>query len=330
MSTAETMHDQDQDRIDLEAAEWLAKRSAGFSPAELAQFGQWRERDIRHAHCFDAMARTWSDVASLSHLAGLAAAPVSPTSGPRPTLRFRPWHGVAALAACAALLSVGLLPSIRSFPVSHETRIAEIRPLTLPDGTRVTLGARSRLVVDFSLTERRVELVEGQAFFDIAPEAARPFRVIAGQAIIRDIGTKFDVIRSPGSLRVAVLEGSVEVREAGARSGSVLHAGHRFEATQRIVSARARYPNVQPVKDVAPGGWREGRLAYENDRLGDVVADLNRYHAPGLRIADDAADIRVTASFRTDEIPSFLQTLESVLPVKIAADTGNAFIVRAR
>jgi transmembrane sensor len=330
VSAREILRWDDQDRIDHDAADWLARRSESLTPEEAAEYEAWRASDPRHARIYDAMAKTWHDTASLKQLAGLAPLDSGPSRPARAPTRFRPWHGAAAFATAAALVTVALLPTAPVDSATHQTRVAEVRQLTLPDGTLVTLGARSRILVDFSSRQRRVELTEGQAFFDVAQEAARPFLVVAGQASIRDIGTKFDVTRTAGSLRVSVLEGSVEVRDAGGEHASVLHAGQRFESIRRVTTARTAAPNVQPVKDAAPGGWREGRLAYEDGRLADVVEDLNRYYAAGVRIVDDAGEVRVTASFRTDEIPSFLQTLESALPVTVAQDGTGAFTLRTR
>src|SRR3546814_10947178 len=71
---------------------------------------------------------------------------------------------------------------------------------------------------------------------------------------------------------------------------------------------------VIPIETAAPGEWPQGRLEYETSRLADLVADVNRYYAPGVELDESARDVRVTASFRAAEIPVFLNTLAAEFP----------------
>ena len=333
------MIDIDQGRIDLESADWLARRSEGCSPDESTAFGEWRKSDPRHARTFDAMVRTREDTATLRHLAGLAQ--IESKSKSLPTTRIRRLPRVAVVIAVTAIIvSLPLLNSAVMESAGHETGVAEVRNLTLDDGTIITLGAKSKIVVDFSPGQRRVDLTAGQAFFDVAHESGRPFVVWVRDTSIRDIGTKFDVTRAPDSVRVSVLEGLVEVRGTGAEQmdgnpvlegrANIVQAGQRFESIQSASAAAVIPTVVQQVRETPTGAWRQGRLIYEDGRLADVVADLDRYYAPGVSISEDARELRVTASFRTDEIPSLLHTLEAALPVSVVQDARGAFRLRAR
>jgi transmembrane sensor len=87
----------------------------------------------------------------------------------------------------------------------------------------VDLNARSKLRVEFSKNERRVELLDGQALFQVAKDKNRPFIVASGEATVRAVGTQFDVYRKDSGTTVTVLEGRVAVYStayAASNSGS--------------------------------------------------------------------------------------------------------------
>ncbi len=318
--------------IDREASGWLARRRlTRLSVSEEEAFGAWSAADPRHAETYEAMSLTLEDVSALRGLAELEPLEDAPRAG------RRAWTaGIGAVAA--ALVAVVALPSLLSKPdIEASTLVAEIRPITLPDGTHVTLGAKSEIKVRFGDGERRVELTRGDAFFDIAANDARPFVVDAGGTLIRDIGTKFDVRRRAGKVEVGVLEGIVEVEPDGLLPTT--HAVRRIEAGQRV---RARETGFGPIVasvdvgrvETAPaptGAWREGQLAYDDTALTDVVADLNRYYRPGVKLASaDIGKTRLAASFKVDEIDKFLTELPSVAAVKVVREDDGAVTIVAR
>jgi transmembrane sensor len=332
----------DQARIDAEAADWLVRHGDGsLTQEERSAFDAWAASDPRRSRTFAAMSRTWRDAGDLKHLAHLAEAePLGRASQALRaiTARLSVPRSIALAAAAAAVLAVvGSLVS--AFLEGHETGVGQTRVLSLSDGSTVVLGARSRVVVKFTDRERLVRLTAGEALFEVTHNPARPFVVDAGDTVIRDVGTRFDVNRAGASVRVAVLEGEVEVRERSAPTARLikavqfLRAGDGLEAIAGQAEDSIVQPVgfiVRPVEPVAVTAWRDGRLVYENARLADVVADVNRYYAPGVTLDSTSADLRVTASFRTNEIPAFLNTLDSALPVKIQRGDGGHFDVSRR
>jgi transmembrane sensor len=102
----------------------------------------------------------------------------------------------------------------------YTTDTAEQRTVTLEDGSRIELNARSRLRVTYSKTVRTVELYDGQALFQVAKDASRPFLVKSGEATVRAVGTQFDVYRKDDHTTVTVLEGRVAVYAPELREGA--------------------------------------------------------------------------------------------------------------
>jgi transmembrane sensor len=330
-----------QARIDAEAADWLVRQGEGpLRPEDRAAFERWSASDPRRARAFAAMSRTWREVSELKHLGHLVEA--EPPGWVRKALRaivprtFTLQSAALAIAGIAVLATTGSL--MAEFLQRHETGVGQTRVLRLSDGSTVVLGARSRVIVKFTERERLVRLTAGEALFEVKHNAALPFVVDAGDTVIRDVGTRFDVNRTSASVRVAVLEGEVEVHELSVPAAhllkmtQLLRAGDSLETIGGHVEGQPQPGGVvvRPIEPVVSTAWREGRLVYQNVRLADVIADVNRYYAPGVTLDPASADLRVTASFRTDQIPAFLDTLDSALPVKIDRQGGGRFGVSPR
>jgi transmembrane sensor len=331
----------DQARIDAEAADWLVRQGeGGLRPEDRVAFERWSASDPRRARTFAAMSRTWREASELKHLAQLVG-PRSPGWLRRALRAIVPRTFTLQIAALT-VAGVGILAFTGSLMVEflqrHETGVGQTRVLALSDGSTVVLGARSQVIVRFTERERLVTLTAGEALFEVKHNAGRPFVVDAGNTVIRDVGTRFDVNRTGGSVRVAVLEGEVEVHELGVPAAHLLkitrflRAGDSLEAIggQGKGESQADSMAVRPIEPVAATAWREGRLVYQNVRLADVIADVNRYYAPGVTLDPASADLRVTASFRTNQIPAFLNTLDSALPVRIERQGGGRFEVSRR
>jgi transmembrane sensor len=150
----------------------------------------------------------------------------------------------AAAAACAFLVTVAgaMWWNFGRFPL-YATDVGERRSLTLADGSTVDLNARSSIRVEFSKKERRVELVDGQALFQVAKDRQRPFRpfiVRSGDATVRAVGTQFDVNRQFSGVTITVLEGRVAVYSSA-------HEAADSGATTAEVSTDTAQPAAKPA-----------------------------------------------------------------------------------
>lgn len=338
--TGQHVLDPHRDRIDEEASNWVVLASEReLTRIEQAELDAWRAADPRHESAWHDFNRTWSEVPDLRHLGDLV--PLRPkVSAEQDASAPRRWHrkafwGAAAAALVAAVAIPAFLPPTGPEAREFATQVAQSRLITLPDGTQVTLGPRSSLKVKFVDGERRVALTVGEAFFEVVHDAGRPFLVEAGGSQVRVLGTKFDVNYSDQSLRVAVLQGLVEVRDwplAGKSEpkARLLRAGQRTEILLPVPNALGTAS--RPVSAIttlpaqSPGAWREGRLVYQNARLADLVADVNRYYAPGVSLGDPAiGNLRVTASFKASEIPAFLSAVGGVVAVRAEEGPNGSF-----
>jgi transmembrane sensor len=329
-----------RETVDSEASQWLARLRLGLmSKADEASFETWRAAERRHSASFDRMSKTLAEISSLTALGQME--PLNETVMPMVRSFRRAWPLAASVAIAASIL-LGIVAVPRLLDrlwLGQTTGVAEIRTISLPDGSVITLAPKSRVKIHYQGARREVELVSGEAFFEIAHDTARPFFVRAGDAVVRVVGTKFDVNRGAGNVRVAVLEGLVEVSELphpeleySNADVKTLKPGERLELpAKHAASAIARVESVAAfaVPVSAPAGiWREGRLSYDDARLADVVADLNRYYSPGIQLTDELlGERRIAASFRIGETDTFLANLSAALSIAVSRDAKGTIMI---
>jgi transmembrane sensor len=232
-----------------EASEWFVDFRVGdVDTAARERFDEWLRRSPEHIRAYWEIAKTYVelpaapapgklDVAALIAYAHLDANVVPlhsraseiralrSESPPElldkgavgPTPRFRRPFFVAAAVAFAVVIGGAVWWQANRYPL-YSTDIGERRSITLADGSTVDLNARSKLRIEFSSAERRVELLDGQALFQVAKDKQRPFIVHCRDATVRAVGTQFDVYRKDSGTTVTVLEGRVAVYSS-ARAG---------------------------------------------------------------------------------------------------------------
>jgi transmembrane sensor len=291
-----------------QANEWIVRlRDEAARPADFVAFETWLAAHQDHRAAY---ARAQGAVARIHRLGGGLSDHVET----RLAAKRRRIRSAAGLAA-AALLAIGLFFGPRAFgPPAYDSAIGEQRVIALNDGSRIELNTNTKLVVRFSEGERRIELVRGEALFDVAHDAARPFIVEADGRSVRAVGTKFSVRADPGALSVLVVEGVVSVSPpavSGVAQPSApppyLKAGQRLDlAGER--PALAALPAAEIERNLS---WRTGWLEFNGQPLSLAASEVARY--TGVRFVIDDPNLSampVWAYFRADDVDGFLASLE--------------------
>ena len=333
--------DETIEAIRVAAHDWHARIEAGeMTPAERQAFETWLAAAPRHRAAYERAAALWREVGGIERsalsprsLRPLARERLIAWAGrtsrdgrrPRRALRF-----AGGSAVIAALLLALLLTGLPGLPFSggerFETQIAETRSVALADGSRVTLGARSRVTVELEETRRLVRLRSGEAFFQVASDPTRPFVVEAGDTRVEALGTAFDLRYRDSGLRIAVAEGTVEVRTAGTKGAAT---SERLSAGQEIFADnQGALGDIAAIRPDAVGLWRHNRLVYTGARLSEVVADANRHHEDWIFLRDDtAAQLEITAVFDAGDIEGLLAALGEALPIAIRHLPGPVIMI---
>lgn len=304
------------------AAYFVARRSDGLTESEQALLTRWLEADPANAAELERVGRGWDwfqDPGGNEILSAMRAHALEP--------RRRWWAMLTPRAAAAAilLLFAGLsviffragdwgTPAPRADPTIRYASAAEIRQIRLPDGSRMTLDARSEAAGSFGPGGRSVELLRGRAFFHVATDPARPFSVTAGERRVVALGTRFDVKLETGALTVNLVEGSVTV---GPLDGKVEPA--RLSAGQQFVErgGTAVIRRIDPAARDATG-WTQGRLHFDDVPLGEAVAEVNRYSPVPIVVPDrEVAALRISGEFKAGDGARFAETVAELHPIRV-------------
>lgn len=294
----------------------LKALGAGAGSDGVPARGQWLHSNFDLlASRAEAVPESRSPPASDGQTAALVFAPRRSTARGGRGLRYA---AVAMLALAGIASFWGWQRYAAVEQVSYRTAMGDLSDVALADGSQATLSSDSRIEVALSRSERHVELQQGEAFFDVAKDARRPFAVVAGGRRVVAVGTRFSVRREGGDLRVVVTEGTVrlESEPVGGRRQptSVLPAGSTAFASRSGVLVR-----IGSVEDAERQvDWRRGYLVFRDTPLSAAAAEFNRYNARKIVIGDAAAgEFRVGGNFRWSNTEVFVRLLEQVTPVRV-------------
>lgn len=338
-------------RIDLAAAEWLIKQDRGFTPAEQDEFFQWLAADPRHGEWLARHRATWWELNALAQWRPEHAAEPNPDLlAPAKFNRHRArivWFWSGALAAAAGLALVFSLwhqpkvaPQVTPAPAELAAQSYERR--VLEDGSTIELNRGARVAVDYTGTERRVRLLQGEALFTVAKNAARPFIVHAAGIDVRAIGTAFNVRLGADDVAVLVTSGRVQVAPpvpetslastamaAAAVAIPVLEAGDSVVVP--LAATAANLPQVTRLTETEVARqlvWQPKLLDFQSTPLAEVVEEFNRHGGPRIVIADpELESLPVVLSFRSDNAEGFVRLLELTAGVR-AQRRGDIIVLR--
>jgi transmembrane sensor len=322
-----------------QAARWIAQLSEGEpGAAALEELHRWLEADARHAHEFRAHLAVAALATGLSGSVRLPlqadahddvhddiAAVTAGGAAAGTARRRRVVIGLAAAVAAMAVTGVWLLGSVPLPADTHVTDTGEVQTVSFEDGSVAYLNTRTRLRWIGGDTDRRVELLQGEALFDVAHDPQRPFRVMAGNGEVRVLGTRFNVYRrGDGEVRVTVIDGSVEVCEHDPRDGQPAWSRKLAANQQLAFSSIGLTRDVRSVNALNVVKWREGVLELTDEPLAEVLDELTRYTDQRILIKDPRlAQLRLGGALSTRDVRAALARIEKLAPIAVTENGGT-------
>lgn len=318
---------------------FVRRREPDWTGADERALNAWLAADPAHRAIFDDLSRTALDLRQIRR-PRLASDPPPQVAPPG---RRAGREGVGAAQApgrrawAPALLSAALLlagggwywwETTPGYVLDVATGQGEIREVELPDGSRVSLNGDSTLRVRYYPRRRDTALARGEAFFEVAPDAARPFSVDSGPARVRVVGTAFNVRAGPPRLVVKVRNGLVELRPDRERpDGAVL----RLEQGAGVaVDAASGRPEAVATSADTVGDWRHGQLVFRQTPLAEVGAELARYLGQPVQVDAALALLPVSGMAVTSAPRGFLLSLPHLLPVDVQVLPGGGWRIVPR
>jgi transmembrane sensor len=308
--------------------------------AQRERFETWLAADPTHRAAYASVEHAWAGMASAGVDERILAMRRAALATPRNTQArwIRP-TAVAALGLVVVGLVAGILlkfspwGSTNSNASEFATQVGERSNIILTDGSTVVLNTDSRMKVEFDSQTRRVRLLAGQAWFEVAKNQPRPFVVEAGDRIVTAHGTAFDVrLDNHDQVQVTLIEGRVSVEALGSGgAGPNIQFDHEdLLPGDQLVVTGSRPPSKRRTDVAKATSWREGQIIFDDDTLGAAVAEVNRYSAKKIVLADPRlAALRMSGVFVAGHSDSFVETVIGNFPIKVSSDSNGQILLTA-
>lgn len=332
----------DRSSIATEAADWYARlRAENVTELDAVRFRAWIAGDPERRREFEAIDTFWDDLGAIENspevqreraaIARRRALSSKPTLAPAAMRRRYKRKGVWA-AAAAVLLVIGTWLLVQRQMVDrYVTSIGEQRTVPLADGSVVTLNTATDIRLNFSPDRRSVELVSGQANFEVAKDASRPFVVTAGGSEVRAVGTQFDVYKMADKVTVTLIEGKVTVKEAQVEAGASavevnLAAGEQLSYEMKTGAVRRASADIPRVS-----AWRARKLDFSDTPLADAIAEANRYSRVQIELdAPELQNARISGTFEAGHNDLFVEGLQSYFQLNVDRPADHRIVLTAR
>lgn len=315
-----------------QATQWVVEMNSGeLSDARAEMLHEWLSKSALHEEMLLEASDVWDETKNL-----VTENRIAPSAS-KPSWMFSPSIAVAALLVVT--LTGAFLSGVMNFSegeqtivnVRHETRIGEFRTITLSDSSRVTLNTNSKIAVAFDGQSdiRRIHLLQGEAYFELAKDPLRPFIVDVNKREVRAVGTAFNIRLDSGYIEVLVKEGIVEFADVP-RAAKMNSLPERLTAGQVLeIENGAKERSVLLSERVKMKlSWQTGRVIFQGDKLKDVISEVSRYTNTRFVFSDDKAEsISVGGSFRIGNVEALLDSIKEGFDVNIEKRSDGAVVL---
>lgn len=310
-----------------EAIDWfVALRSGDLSEEELNAFADWLARDGSHVAAFADAERLFAEMSAAAGVEAFVASvmPADPVAPRLPRFAARRMRRIKAGLALAAswLISVHLaLPAgermLQDSRSDLRTRVGEIREVPLTDGSRLVLDTDTAVSTDLHGPTRRVVLRRGRIHVKVGKDPARAFEVATERAVVRALGTAFDVRRLESGLHVTVQEHSVAVRLTDTDGGREIGVA---EGQRLIWHEGEALAQPAPLIPGEASSWPDGRLWINDRPLAELLSELERYRTGRIFVTGkDLESLRVTGVFSLERPEETLRSICKALSLEQSA-----------
>lgn len=345
----------DATRAHEDAALWLARLDKGVTDDERAALAVWLGESSMNREALLELASLWNELDVLAELSDLF--PLERRRPARLARRSRRWLLAASVAPLAVgafvvfqqrLAPVAEVAAVQKRSETFTTAIGGHATQELADGSVLTLNTDTGVDVELAAQSRDVYLRRGEAYFAVARDTARPFRVHVGDRVFQAVGTAFNVyLRPEGSVELTVTDGTVTVARAvevrgaasadrtaavtGAEPDAIVvegeaaiieHAAGAGDTKPRIVRLEAADLDIRLA-------WQRGMLIFQGEPLQQILAEVGRYTTTEFVLADDALrDVRVGGYFRADDVDGLLEALRENFQIEFERPSADRVVLR--
>ena len=233
--------------------------------------------------------------------------------------QLRLW-AVSAAAVISLFIGLGYLLTLPKAAVWQTYQMAanETGEITLPDGSIVSLreGSQLRFPDKFSSKKREV-ILSGEAFFEVAKDSTKPFRILTDKVVTSVLGTSFQLTARDSIVQIAIVTGKVAFYPtADSLQPLILTPGQRGTYhSLRDSLAQTPYDNPNLL------AWKTHQLVFDNRSMEAVARELSDYFGKEVLIASDELKAkRLTSKYDHPELAEVLAELTTILGVETKVD----------
>lgn len=312
-------------KLQDQALDWFTRFQSGtVSDAERTEFTQWYAKSDKHAGCYDKVESLWESPALdiAAQRVEQKKSTLKPMMQQAEKITAFSWKPIWAIAASLFLFAI-IGPNIINahFNADIVTATGEQKLLKLDDGTQLTLNTES--AVDIALSEqfRDVTLLDGEIYLDVTKDASRPFRVHVDDVLVKVLGTRFSVQRKKDSIVVSGHSGQIAVSTQNGEP-MIITVGERI-----VVKAGELFSDkINPNQAFS---WANNRFTFDDQPLGDVLAELDRYYYGKIVITnDEVAKMRISGSYSLTDPKKIAHSISRVAGVKDLQITPWLLVIR--
>tara|TARA_R110002073_G_scaffold86115_14_gene204752 strand:+ start:8093 stop:9208 length:1116 start_codon:yes stop_codon:yes gene_type:complete len=361
--------EQDDDPMDIARKWYLRLEDSSWDETVIDSLNKWLDQNEENRAAFEEVAIFWSEIDTMPEIMALRETEAQPplhlkerleaNSEPEqknkvvpitqhhrtPSAPSRRFSGIQRWAMAASLLlvcSLGLIIYSNDLPDgTYQTATGERQIIELTDGSTLFLNTHSKASVIYTDTVRKVNLIEGEARFNVEKDATRPFIVETSRGIVRAIGTSFNIYDNETQVEVIVFEGTVAVNHSNNRTTklntlSLSEEGYSTNAVlvsggKRIAALENGLSVVRPAHPLELSqkiAWQSGKLIFRGQKLSEVIKEMSRYTSKKIIISDDRlGEMEIGGAFDTDDFEALLNAIEDTFPVRIIRFTPLVAVI---
>ena len=318
MNPADDLPTSAQSQRDQQALQWFVRlRDTPVPKATQLEFDNWCAAHPKNARSYQKIAAFWQSPAFTQ-----AVLRDEKRLSPARFARKRRYFPALAMAA-SVLLVTGLFfysGFVQRLTADSYTTVGEQREVVFADGSSALLDTDTAIAVDYNAQTRVVKLLSGRAFFQVRHNSQQPFIVLTEQESVRVVGTRFSV-ETASDLPLQVQQGIVKYENKRGEQLTVTAGKQVSTATDTPKVLNTERPQEAFT-------WTQGRLVFRNQRLADVIAQVDRYQ-PGIIVINnsDLANRRVTGNYKLNAPLQIVDSLAQITGASVSQLSGYLTIL---
>ncbi|MBO9669326.1 MAG: DUF4880 domain-containing protein [Sphingobium sp.] len=312
-----------QDRIDTEAADWLAAIDCGS--ADRQAFEQWRSKDSAHALAFIRVSQIGGELASIGKTGLSDRLPLTQQAA-QPGADRRQWLKFGLAAVVAAGLG-GLGWTYAAAAQEAETAIGERRRIVIASGIAVELNTDSRIKWRERNGRYEVELLRGEVMMERQPSSPPCYLDCGLSQISLAPGGRLNARARPLGIDLSVVAGEISLKTPDTATAIRIST---LRQAKVVAGAPPALSALSQLQAGAISAWQQGQLHFNGEELQAAVAEYNRYLSRPMEIADPTiGQLRLGGRFSATDPADFCRALKDIYGVSAHVEPDRILLARS-